>query len=71
MPSSLIELLESNQNQVLEHLTLFCLFCLLVAEGTHFLIPWLQKAIIFDVRTKVISGLIECIRISLETLAQL
>ncbi|KAH6641745.1 band 7 family-domain-containing protein [Chaetomium tenue] len=22
------------------------------AEGTHFLIPWLQKAIIFDVRTK-------------------
>jgi len=21
-------------------------------EGTHFLIPWLQKAIIFDVRTK-------------------
>ncbi|KAG0663937.1 Prohibitin-1, subunit of the prohibitin complex (Phb1p-Phb2p) [Maudiozyma exigua] len=23
-----------------------------VGEGTHFLIPWLQKAIIFDVRTK-------------------
>lgn len=23
-----------------------------VNEGTHFLIPWLQKAIIFDVRTK-------------------
>jgi prohibitin 1 len=23
-----------------------------VSEGTHFLIPWLQKAIIFDVRTK-------------------
>src|SRR5271163_2753435 len=23
-----------------------------VEEGTHFLIPWLQKAIIFDVRTK-------------------
>ncbi|CAB4252006.1 similar to Saccharomyces cerevisiae YGR132C PHB1 Subunit of the prohibitin complex (Phb1p-Phb2p) [Maudiozyma barnettii] len=24
----------------------------IVGEGTHFLIPWLQKAIIFDVRTK-------------------
>jgi prohibitin 1 len=23
-----------------------------VEEGTHFLIPWLQKAVIFDVRTK-------------------
>lgn len=23
-----------------------------VNEGTHFLIPWLQKAIIYDVRTK-------------------
>jgi len=23
-----------------------------VNEGTHFLIPWLQKAIVFDVRTK-------------------
>ncbi len=23
-----------------------------VDEGTHFLIPWLQKAIVFDVRTK-------------------
>lgn len=23
-----------------------------VNEGTHFLVPWLQKAIIFDVRTK-------------------
>ena len=23
-----------------------------VGEGTHFLIPWLQKAIIYDVRTK-------------------
>ena len=23
-----------------------------VNEGTHFLIPWLQKSIIFDVRTK-------------------
>lgn len=23
-----------------------------VEEGTHFLIPWLQKAIVFDVRTK-------------------
>jgi prohibitin 1 len=23
-----------------------------VEEGTHFLIPWLQKAIIYDVRTK-------------------
>jgi prohibitin 1 len=23
-----------------------------VSEGTHFLIPWLQKAITFDVRTK-------------------
>ncbi|CCH41868.1 Prohibitin-1 [Wickerhamomyces ciferrii] len=23
-----------------------------VGEGTHFLIPWLQKAIVFDVRTK-------------------
>jgi prohibitin 1 len=23
-----------------------------VSEGTHFLIPWLQRAIIFDVRTK-------------------
>jgi hypothetical protein len=22
------------------------------SEGTHFLIPWLQKAILFDVRTK-------------------
>ncbi len=24
-----------------------------VQEGTHFLVPWLQKAIIYDVRTKV------------------
>ena len=23
-----------------------------VAEGTHFLIPWLQRAIVFDVRTR-------------------
>jgi prohibitin 1 len=23
-----------------------------INEGTHFLVPWLQKAIIFDVRTK-------------------
>jgi len=23
-----------------------------VEEGTHFLIPWLQKAVIYDVRTK-------------------
>lgn len=23
-----------------------------ISEGTHFLIPWLQKSIIFDVRTK-------------------
>jgi prohibitin 1 len=23
-----------------------------IGEGTHFLIPWLQKAIIYDVRTK-------------------
>lgn len=23
-----------------------------VNEGTHFLVPWLQKAIVFDVRTK-------------------
>lgn len=23
-----------------------------VNEGTHFLIPWLQKAIVYDVRTK-------------------
>ena len=23
-----------------------------VEEGTHFLVPWLQKAVIFDVRTK-------------------
>jgi prohibitin 1 len=23
-----------------------------VSEGTHFLIPWLQKSIIYDVRTK-------------------
>lgn len=23
-----------------------------VGEGTHFLVPWLQKAIIYDVRTK-------------------
>jgi prohibitin 1 len=23
-----------------------------VGEGTHFLIPWLQKAIVYDVRTK-------------------
>ncbi len=23
-----------------------------VNEGTHFLVPWLQKAVIFDVRTK-------------------
>ena len=23
-----------------------------VSEGTHFLIPWLQRSIIFDVRTK-------------------
>lgn len=23
-----------------------------IEEGTHFLIPWLQKAVIFDVRTK-------------------
>ncbi|KAJ3018938.1 UNVERIFIED_CONTAM: Prohibitin-1, subunit of the prohibitin complex (Phb1p-Phb2p) [Siphonaria sp. JEL0065] len=23
-----------------------------VAEGTHFLVPWLQKAVIFDVRTR-------------------
>lgn len=23
-----------------------------VSEGTHFLVPWLQKAIIYDVRTK-------------------
>ena len=23
-----------------------------ISEGTHFLIPWLQKAIIYDVRTK-------------------
>lgn len=23
-----------------------------VSEGTHFLVPWLQKSIIFDVRTK-------------------
>ena len=23
-----------------------------IGEGTHFLIPWLQRAIIFDVRTK-------------------
>lgn len=23
-----------------------------VSEGTHFLIPWLQRAIVFDVRTK-------------------
>jgi regulator of protease activity HflC (stomatin/prohibitin superfamily) len=22
------------------------------AEGTHFLVPWLQKAVIFDVRTR-------------------
>jgi prohibitin 1 len=22
------------------------------SEGTHFLVPWLQKAILFDVRTK-------------------
>ena len=24
----------------------------IVNEGTHFLVPWLQKAIIYDVRTK-------------------
>lgn len=24
-----------------------------IGEGTHFLIPWLQRAIIYDVRTKV------------------
>ena len=23
-----------------------------IGEGTHFLIPWLQKAIVYDVRTK-------------------
>jgi prohibitin 1 len=23
-----------------------------ISEGTHFLIPWLQKAILYDVRTK-------------------
>jgi prohibitin 1 len=23
-----------------------------IEEGTHFLVPWLQKAVIFDVRTK-------------------
>ena len=23
-----------------------------ISEGTHFLIPWLQKAIVYDVRTK-------------------
>ncbi|KAK5251886.1 Prohibitin-1, subunit of the prohibitin complex (Phb1p-Phb2p), partial [Exophiala xenobiotica] len=23
-----------------------------VNEGTHFLVPWLQKAIVYDVRTK-------------------
>ena len=23
-----------------------------ISEGTHFLVPWLQKAIIYDVRTK-------------------
>lgn len=23
-----------------------------INEGTHFLVPWLQKAIVFDVRTK-------------------
>lgn len=23
-----------------------------ISEGTHFLIPWLQKSIVFDVRTK-------------------
>ena len=23
-----------------------------IGEGTHFLVPWLQKAIIYDVRTK-------------------
>lgn len=23
-----------------------------ISEGTHFLVPWLQKSIIFDVRTK-------------------
>jgi prohibitin 1 len=23
-----------------------------IEEGTHFLIPWLQKAVVFDVRTK-------------------
>lgn len=23
-----------------------------ISEGTHFLVPWLQKSIVFDVRTK-------------------
>lgn len=24
-----------------------------IGEGTHFLVPWLQKAVLFDVRTRV------------------
>lgn len=29
-----------------------------IEEGTHFLIPWLQKAIIYDVRTRVFQFII-------------